>query len=63
MPVHFRELVALVEGVKAAEIYALPSNLPLLAETDHKALEFTRYVDRGPLSGLALQVSPSSLKY
>ena len=54
MPVYFRELVALVEGVKAAEIYALSSNLPLLVETDHKALEFTRYVDRGPLSGWAL---------
>jgi hypothetical protein len=54
IPVYFRELVALVEVVKAAEIYALSSNFPLLVETDHSALEFTRYVDRGPLPGWAL---------
>ncbi len=54
MQVYFRELVALVEGVKAAEIYPLSSDYPLLVETDHKALEFTRYVGRGPLSGWAL---------
>ena len=48
------ELQTLVEGLKAAEIYALSSNFPLLVETDHKALKFTRYVDRGPLSGWAL---------
>ena len=54
MPTYFRELTALVEGVKNAEVYALSSSFPLRVETDHQALQFTRYVDKGPLSAWAV---------
>ena len=54
MPTYLRELTALVEGVKNAEVYALSSNFPLRVETDHQALQFTRYVDKGPLSAWAV---------
>jgi hypothetical protein len=37
MPTYFRELTALVEGVKNAEVFALSSSFPLRVETDHQA--------------------------
>ncbi len=41
--------------VKNSELYALSSNFPLRVETDHQALQFNRYVDKGPLSAWALR--------
>ena len=50
LPVYFRELVAMIEGIKRARIYAHSSTYSLIVYTDQKSLKFTAQVSKGALS-------------
>ena len=50
LPVYFRELVAMVEGIKRSRIYAHSSPFPLRVFTDQRSLAFTAQVTKGTLS-------------
>ena len=50
MAVYFRELLAILEGIRRARIYALSSPLPLRVQTDQRSLIFVDALAKGPIS-------------
>ena len=50
MAVYFRELLAILEGIRRARIYALSSPLPLRVQTDQRSLIFVDSLSKGPIS-------------
>ena len=50
LPIHFRECIAVIEGILRARIYAHSSPFQLQVRTDQRSLIFANQVRKGPLS-------------
>ena len=50
LPVYFRELLGVLEGIRRARIYALSSPFPLRVQTDQRSLIFVDAISKGPIS-------------
>ena len=54
LPVYFKELLGVLEGIRRARIYALSSPFPLRVQTDQRSLIFVDSVSKGPISAYHL---------